>query len=418
MFDRHSRSLFVSALTFFLCLLAPVLAHAQERIVVESGKGIFLPHIGEVETVFVADTTIADVTASPGEAVFLFGKSVGETTLIATDLNGKEAYNLNVSVVHNLDDLARSMQQRFDGESIRLHTTRGSVMITGTVSNERVKQDILATVQGSLPSVTVIDRLALATSNLIQLEVALYEVNRSRVEEYGINWRNLIGNLRSAQGIAMSLNLLVDNGVAAIVTETSMTTISGSTANFAVGGEVPIPTFASGEDGQGGGFSLDFKFIGMDLNFSPEQLSDDLLRLDITSTLSNAQGASASINGNSFPTLTSRSFDTVVELGDRQSFVIGGLSKSESFSSLTDDDPRNPFSSVARSIFSNDQESQQRQELIVVVTPKFKNLVGPSAAERLGRPTSNLEFILSGRGASEKGASQPARITGDAGFSY
>ena len=104
-------------------------AVAQERLIVEMGKGIFLPNTGAVETVFVADTNIADVTSSPGEAVFLFGKSVGETTLIATDLSGNEQFRFDVTVVLNLAEIRRSLDQRFGGEQIALSSARGSVMV-------------------------------------------------------------------------------------------------------------------------------------------------------------------------------------------------------------------------------------------------------------------------------------------------
>lgn len=395
-------------------------AVAQERLIVEMGKGIFLPNTGAVETVFVADTNIADVTSSPGEAVFLFGKSVGETTLIATDLSGNEQFRFDVTVVLNLAEIRRSLDQRFGGEQIALSSARGSVMVNGVVSNDRVRQDILTTIEASVPGSALIDRLIVAESNLIQLDVALYEVNRSRVQNFGINWGALVGNGSGGNLADMTnaLNLLVANGVASILTETSMTTISGQPANFSVGGEVPVPTFSGNADSDSGNFSLSYKFIGMNLDFSPQQINNDTLRLEIDSTISSAQGASATINGNSFPTLSSRRFQTTVELGESQSFVIAGLSKEETFSSLSDGRRNNRFEGLVRLIFGSERTSRTRQELIIVVTPRFKSLEAPNILEQLGRPISNLEYILSQRGGGDKGSGGISRIAGSAGFSY
>jgi pilus assembly protein CpaC len=401
-----------------LMLAMPV--SAQERIIVEKGKGIFLPSTGAVDTVFVADTGIADVTSSPGESVFLFGKSIGETTLIAIDLSGKELFRSTVAVVLNLQEIGRSLNERFSGQQISISSARGSIMIDGVVSNERVRQDVLTTVSASVPDSALIDRLTVANSNLIRLDVALYEVNRSRVEAFGINWSALVGSGSGGNlaNVTNALNLLVSNGVASIVTETSMTTISGKSANFSVGGEVPIPTFSEGTDTDSGNFSLSYKFIGMNLDFAPEQINEEKLRLEIASTISSTQSATASVNGNSFPTLSSRQFQTTVELRDRQSFVIAGLSKEETFASLKDRRRNNPFAGLLRTIFGNESASRTRQELIIVVTPQFKSLEAPTILEQLTRPASNLEYILSRRTGGGKPTGDSPRIEGPAGFSY
>ena len=55
-----------------------------QRLVIEVGKGLQLQGTEEAETLFVADPDVADLSASPGEAHFLYGKRAARRPLSAS----------------------------------------------------------------------------------------------------------------------------------------------------------------------------------------------------------------------------------------------------------------------------------------------------------------------------------------------
>lgn len=417
-----------------LCAIA-LPAAANEQIVVEVGKGVLLDGSELTESVFVADTSIADANLSPTESIFLFGKSVGETSLIGAALDGSELFHYTVIVTHAMSEIRGNLSQRFPGEAISLESSRGSVMVAGVVSSEQVRENVIRTLEAGIPSSAIIDQLTVSSSNLIRLHVRLLEVNRSRAKRYGIDWSGTIAengffvgaqqggvlrlgyNERARDSLSATIDLLVSNDIATIVQETSLSTVAGQEALFSVGGEIPVPRFISAEPdgGNAANYSLDYKFIGTELAFSPTRAPGNKLRLGIQSSVSSAQPTSSVVNGNTFPNLNTRSFQTQVELADGQSFIIAGLSRNESLAALRDSDGR-AGSGLVNRLFGSDRVSDGSKELVVIVTPQLTEPEIERVAEKLVRRPSNLEFLLSGD--SGKGGNGTRRIPGKAGFIY
>jgi pilus assembly protein CpaC len=417
---------------FLLSFLALPVA-AQERIVLEVGKSVTLEDAGATETVFIADTSVADANASPGNRVFIFGKAVGETTLITTAVGTGEERSYLVTVTHALSELRGALSRRFPGQPISLQSARGSLFVSGIVSDDRQRENVIATLSAAAPGTSIIDELTVSGSNIIRLRVRLLEVNRERVEQFGIDWSGLvassgffvgtgdrgvieIGRRQSdADSLTAAINVLVSNGVATLAQETTLSTVSGDRAEFSVGGEIPVPSFVSDNDGaDNSNFQLDYKFVGTKLVFLPARAPGNKLRLTIESTISSALQATSTVNGNTFPNLSTRSFRTNVELGDGQSFVIAGLSRQSTNADLRNAKD-NGLSRAVDTVFGRDTVSGSNQELVVIVTPFLGEMrVELPSITRLPPRQSNLEFILSGGTAG----GVRAGTLGPAGFKY
>jgi pilus assembly protein CpaC len=408
---------------------------AQERLVVEEGKSVLLPSGSNVQTVFIADTGVADATISPDNRVFVFGKTVGETTLIATALDGATETTFTVVVTHRMVEIRSMLGARFPGQQISIESSRGSLLVTGVVANERVRATVIETLQGAVSGTNIIDRLNVDGSNIIRLQVLLLEVSRNQVERFGIDWTATVadngffigasdrGVLRFGKSdtaetsLSAAVDVLVSSGIATIVQETVLATVSGEAANFAVGGEIPIPRFISdAEGGAAQNFQLDYKFIGTNLSFTPMVAPGNKLRLLIDSTISAADGTVATVNGNSFPNLSSRSFRTNVELEDAQPFVIAGVSRSNTVGNLRR--PRaSGLSRAVDTVFGTDSVSGTSQELLVIVTPLLTERKPVEITDRLPRTSGNLEYILTGTPGG-KGPGPSPQGFGPAGFKY
>ncbi|MES0864873.1 pilus assembly protein N-terminal domain-containing protein [Ruegeria sp. SCPT10] len=417
-----------------ILLIFPCTLTAQQRLLLETGQGTLLPDIGSLESVFVADSSVADIESSPGEAVFVYGKSPGRTSLITVDFNGSESKILDILVVHNLSELNDAISNRFPDQEVVLQSSKGSILVSGEVINEHIKSDILKTLNAMVPSEVVIDNLITSESKLVRLDVKLLDVNRSEVDRFGIDFNGLIAsngfylgaqsggilqlgyNQNVKSQLDATIDLLTSNGLATVVTETSLTTKDTETANFSVGGEIPLPTFTNTHDAGNQGFTINYRFVGMELNFTPLRKRNGKLNLEIDSKISNIGVTSATINGNEFPNLNASRFKTVVELADRQSFVIAGLSRQETLASLRNS-REGAVSKAVQSIFGTDKISQRNQELVVVVTPRLNTEHVPTVAAQLKRNETNIEYILRKKLVG-KGGLKKVKVRGSAGFVY
>jgi pilus assembly protein CpaC len=420
--------LFICALTFA--------ASAQQRLTVEKGKSILLPFGEEIDTVFVSDTAVADASISPNNRVFVFGKEVGETSLITTSTDADADMAFTIVVTHKLSEIRSVIRNRFPGEQVSIESSRGSLMVTGVVSSDQIRQTLVTTLESAAPETTIIDRLNVGSSNVIRLEVKLLEVSRSQVENFGIDWTATVTNNgfflgTSSRGVLTlgqnntaqsslnaALDVLVSNGIATIAQETVLSTVNGEEAFFSVGGEIPIPTFIPDSDGSSNGnFQLDYKFIGTSLTFTPSTAPGNKLRLLIDSTISSPGQTTSTVNGNTFPNLNTRSFRTNVELQDRQPFVIAGVSRNDTTNDLRQNRGTG-LSRVVDGLFGKDTVTANSQELVVIVTPLLSNSEPVDIQERLPTPQSNLEYILSKPGGKGSGSPSGSSVFGAAGFRY
>ncbi|WP_456791432.1 pilus assembly protein N-terminal domain-containing protein [Bradyrhizobium sp. USDA 4506] len=400
-------------------------AFAQSRrLMVEVGKGMKLEGVQNAESVFVADPAIADVSKSPGDALFIYGKSPGGTTLIASDLSGKTLFKYDVVVIHPVSELRRMLAQRLKAGNISISSARGSILISGVVDDELERQNVIASLKSSVPDSVLIDELVVRKGKLIRLDVKLLEVARDKLERYGIDWLALISGTgatqtltRSTASLNATLNLLTANGVATIVAESTLITVSNRKADFSVGEEIAIPTFAIANSASLNSFGIDFKFVGINVTFLPIIMPGGRVALEINSIVSNMQATARQINGNSFPNLASRKLTTNVELEGGRSTVIGGLSRLETSAALPK--PSNGTSEFVRTLLGSEQIESLQKDLIIVVTPRFDDLDKPAVAQIVRPLQNNLEFILS-RKVMASGSGDPAsiRIIGPAGFLY
>lgn len=433
--SRHFRRvLFTLAYTFLAIPYVSECASAQQRLVVEQGKSILLSVGDDVDTVFVSDTTVADASISPNNRVFVFGKEVGQTSLIATSKDTDMAYT--IVVTHKLSEIRDVLRQRFPGEQVAIESSRGSLMVTGVVSSDLVRSTLITSLESAAPNTTLIDRLNVASSNVIRLEVRLLEVSRNQVENFGIDWSATVtdngfflgtsgrgvltlGESNTAESsLNAALDVLVSNGIATIIQETVLSTVNGEEALFAVGGEIPIPTFISDSDGASdGNFQLDYRFIGTSLAFTPSIAPGNKLQLLIDSEVSNQAQTTSVVNGNTFPNLNTRSFRTNVELRDRQPFVIAGVSRADTLNDLRQDRGTG-FSRLVDSLFGQDRVSANSQELVVIVTPIMSGAEPEDPGRHLPKPMSNLQYILTQGGISAGKGASGASAHGAAGFRY
>ena len=185
-------------------------------------------------------------------------------------------------------------------------------------------------------------------------------------------------------GIGAVLSALSSNGLSEVLAQPTLLVRSGEKATFLAGGEIPIPVPQNSGAG-GNTITIDYKKFGVQLSVMPRVVSPDQITLMIAPEVSELDyGIGVQLQGFTVPGLRRRCAETTVELGTGQSFVIAGLNFSNS--SVTRE--KVPFLGdipVLGAFFKRQQNQKERQQLIIVATPRLVDPLKPEDVPPLPR---------------------------------
>jgi pilus assembly protein CpaC len=214
------------------------------------------------------------------------------------------------------------------------------------------------------------------------------------------------------------LSILESNGLAKVLAEPTLVTLSGQQARFLAGGEIPIPL--TGGLGQ---IHVEWKKFGVILEFTPTVIAQDTIHLDLKAEVSEIDPTlSIVIAGTAIPGLTSRQSSTTVRLGDGQSFAIAGLLSDKTRSQI-DKVPVLGSIPILGALFRSTQFQHSESELLVVVTahlaqPVAPHQLPPMPTDREGNDPGDFALFLMGWDTGVRPdvhASAPAEGGGPAG---
>ena len=197
------------------------------------------------------------------------------------------------------------------------------------------------------------------------------------------------------------LDAFQQRGLAKILAEPTVTTLSGQEAQFLSGGSFPIPV-----PEQNGVIGIDYKDFGVKLLFQPLVLDGDRINLKLNISVSELISANSlvvtpitSSTVFAVPALSERRAVSTVELADGQTIGIAGL-MNESMRNAITKFPGLGDVPILGALFRSQEFQKNQTELVILVTPR---LAKPMSASNVRLPTdsvvdpSNLDFFLLGR---------------------
>jgi pilus assembly protein CpaC len=217
------------------------------------------------------------------------------------------------------------------------------------------------------------------------------------------------------------ITALETKGLVRTLAAPDLVALSGDTASFQAGGQIPVPIAVTSGIGIATP-TIEFKDFGVLLRFRPTVLTSGVINLSINPEVSALDFTNAvSISGTTIPALTRRTATTTIELRDGQSFAIAGLlqtTDSRSISQL----PWLGSLPVLGTLFRSSAFQKQETDLVIIVTPHLVQPAPPGAhlATPLDNtiPSNDVDFFLLGQMERRKQFSDYVATGGGAGGPY
>jgi pilus assembly protein CpaC len=364
-----------------------------------------------IQRAATANDEIVGINVVPPSGVILTAKKPGSAMVSIWDNSGRSTPASQFQVVVTPAGIAGS------SSGVQVSGSGTKLKLSGELRSLEQQSALESATReaGDKPAANVIDTTTSGFDVQVQIDVKIVEVSRSKLMASGFYWRSGYGSrtsgvsgpnnlsgfessqsegrtLLSASGFlprsdtfnifTWSSNALAvfsaleSNGFAYTVAEPSLTALSGQTATFLAGGELPIPMrTGSGSDSA---VSVKFKEFGIRLGLAPTVLDQQRIALKVAPEVSEIDPALAvEIGGFNIPGLRVRRTETTVALGDGETFVISGLVSRESIGSID----KFPFLGdipVLGAFFKSNRIERNDKELLMIVTPR---LVRPFSAK-------------------------------------
>ncbi len=396
----------------------------------------------------VGNADVADVIPLTDRSLYIVGKQIGVTRLALLDRNKQLLGVVDVEVTYDLDGLRSRMRGNPALDGIIVQSVNGKILLTGEAPDSVALLQALTLAKQISPD-EVTNAVKVASPQQVMLEVRFIEANRTATKALGVESSVLGGDVQGFTGVGsfsgnnvdgfvndlakglvsntvpfgsmiasvvagntnidIFIKALEQRGLARRLAEPNLVALSGDTASFLAGGEVPIPV--SGEDGE---ITVQFKPFGVGLAFTPTVVDEDLINLELETEVSSLDTSVQVVaNGISLTGFQTRRARTTVELRDGQSIAIAGLLQ-ENF---TDGKTQVPFLGdlpILGTLFRSASFNRNQTELVIIVTPVLVTPV--ERGERLALPTDRVRlpneqelFLLGeveGRGVAPEVASQ------------
>jgi len=363
-----------------------------EKVAVPVGESRVFTTGRDITSLVIGDPEIADVVLISPRSFYVLGQDLGQTNLqvFAGDEFPVGLVDLQVTV--DTADLSEALRRAAPGANIRAESVNGRLRLSGTVPDSVALGRVLE-IAGQYGSETVINALQVASPQQVFLEVRMIEASRDAGKSLGISIRgvdrgsNGLARVDTGRGLTganipfgsflaslvqdgLNVDLLIEaleeRGLARNLAEPTLAALSGETASFLAGGEVPIPVAES--DGE---VTIVFKEFGVRLNFTPIVLENGLINLRLEPEVSQVDFANTFDTGLvELPSFTTRRASTTIELHDGQSFAIAGLLQRNN----TRRQQQIPWLGdvpVLGTLFRSASYQKDETDLVIIVTPRL-----------------------------------------------
>ena len=387
---------------------AAVSAAEDDNVRLMVGRSAVVNTDSPIARVSLTSADIADALVTTPNQLLIQGKLPGTISMFVWDRGGVMR-RYNVTVERDVTQLAQQVKDLFPGEPINVEGNGKSVVLQGMVTSKYVAEKAMEVAAGFVDKkedVVSLLQVREGPPPQVMLRVRFAEVSRSALTELGASlftgpngYKDFLGrsappgvpaptfdNQNGENKLVFSdfLNLFVfdmknqlggviralqTRGLFQSLAEPNLVAETGKEASFLAGGEFPIPVAQGGSSGLA--ITVVFKEFGIRLNFTPNVVAGDRVRIKVRPEVSTLDFSNAiTLEGFRIPALSTRRTETELELRSGQTFAIAGLLNNTATQSLSKI-PGIGDIPILGLLFRSKAAQKNQTELVVMITPEI-----------------------------------------------
>lgn len=421
---------------------------ATRKLQIELNKTVLVDLPAGAAEVIVSNPSVAAAIMRSRTRAIVQGVTGGDTNIFFLDDQGRTISVLDVKVMEEPSQVANALEvalaRSLPGSNIRVESvTLGQssdgqivnrVVLTGTVlsGEDRDRATAVATQFAGAPE-NVANIVDVAGAQQVMLQVTVAEVARETVKQLGINLSGSVSigtfgaSLNSKQSgavlsngvsggfsagnvkLSAELRALEQRGSLRTLAEPVLTAMSGQTADFLVGGEVPVLA----EISENGKRVYTMKDFGVKLSFTPTVKSSGIIGMQVATEVSEISESGFTVGNETVPGFNNRKASTSVELRPGETMAIAGMIQ-EKMRQRISGLPGLSNIPILGAMFRSREYQRNQTELVIIVTPYLAQATmgRPELPTDKTTPASDAEAIFLGRMENIYGVGETGEMRG------
>ena len=376
-----------------------------ETITLSLGQG-HLMEVGQVLRIALGSGRVLQANWLDDRQLLLIPEAPGETTLhLWLKGGGIRRYQILVTESNSVR-LAQDMNLLLgENSGVRARALGDRILLEGQNPTEEGAWRAAELVKRYPQVISLVSRRGY--EQMINLEVKMIEIGRNALKQLGVRWQGggagdwavsgpsfgVIGDFKrsgaflpeggaaATRGFAVAprihpfatsasmvsslssmIDLMVQNGDAAVLAEPRLSTRSGGKARFVAGGELPIPVLSAN-----GAANVDFKEYGVRFEVEPVVNAQGVISASLHTEVSSIDDE-VTVMG--VPGLRKQSSNTDVNLRPGETLVIAGMVRNEMSGAITKI-PGLGDLPILGHLFRSKRFRQRESEMVVLITPRL-----------------------------------------------
>ena len=376
-----------------------------ETITLSLGQG-HLMEVGQVLRIALGSGRVLQANWLDDRQLLLIPEAPGETTLhLWLKGGGIRKYQILVTESNSVR-LAQDMNLLLgENSGVRARALGDRILLEGQNPTEEGAWRAAELVKRYPQVISLVSRRGY--EQMINLEVKMIEIGRNALKQLGVRWQGggagdwavsgpsfgVIGDFKrsgaflpeggaaATRGFAIAprihpfatsasmvsslssmIDLMVQNGDAAVLAEPRLSTRSGGKARFVAGGELPIPVLSAN-----GAANVDFKEYGVRFEVEPVVNAQGVISASLHTEVSSIDDE-VTVMG--VPGLRKQSSNTDVNLRPGETLVIAGMVRNEMSGAITKI-PGLGDLPILGHLFRSKRFRQRESEMVVLITPRL-----------------------------------------------
>jgi len=394
----------------------------EVEIIVNTAKRLEFEY--DIPDMIVENDQIIRVRPVARNQILIIGLRPGVTAVTVSNPKG-ELQHIEVEVVADVRDLQRIIKREFPSSNVRAIPMKTGVMLTGTIGSSEDINTIIEVTKQYFPE-GVINRTVIDGSQMVAIEVKVYEVSRTKLRRFGVDWAvatsgfNIgssvagiiqtlspnpgtlptagsapitFGVLSDGKQLSSFIDTLEQKDIAKLLDQPTLIALNGRAAEFLSGGEIPIQVAAGLSSN-----AIEFRPFGTRLDIVPKIHGNGRMRLELRAEVSEVANDLSS--GTGVPGFRVRRINTAVEMSAGNTLALAGDYREEQESQARGIPGLMSHPAIG-TIFRRVQDTRNETELVFLVTPRFVSDVEPGMMTnqppgRLTQSPSDTELYLKG----------------------